>query len=62
MTLELINSNGDVILDTLFGAGLEELHGKLEDERFLFSEENDSAACDVLDLREVIAVYDRCEG
>ncbi|XP_062392799.1 arf-GAP with Rho-GAP domain, ANK repeat and PH domain-containing protein 1 [Sardina pilchardus] len=44
------------------GAGLEELHGKLQDERLLFSQENDSAACDVLDLREVIAVYDRSEG
>ncbi|XP_012687952.2 arf-GAP with Rho-GAP domain, ANK repeat and PH domain-containing protein 1 isoform X2 [Clupea harengus] len=42
--------------------GLEELHGKLEDERFLFSQENQSAACDVLDLKEVIAVYDRSEG
>lgn len=46
----------------LSGAGLEELHGKLEDERFLFSQENDSAACDVLDLREVIAIYDRSSG
>ncbi|XP_048092062.1 arf-GAP with Rho-GAP domain, ANK repeat and PH domain-containing protein 1 isoform X1 [Alosa alosa] len=43
-------------------SGLEELHGKLQDERLLFSQENDSAACDVLDLREVIAVYDRSEG
>lgn len=35
----------------------EELHGKLEDDRFLFSLENDSAACDVLDLREVHSVF-----
>ncbi|KAJ0062178.1 hypothetical protein NL108_017422, partial [Boleophthalmus pectinirostris] len=35
----------------------EELHGKLEDDRFLFSLENDSAAYDVLDLREVHAVF-----
>ncbi|XP_074468354.1 arf-GAP with Rho-GAP domain, ANK repeat and PH domain-containing protein 1 [Sebastes fasciatus] len=35
----------------------EELHGKLEDDRFLFSSENDSAACDVLDLREVLSVF-----
>ncbi|XP_076843021.1 arf-GAP with Rho-GAP domain, ANK repeat and PH domain-containing protein 1 isoform X2 [Brachyhypopomus gauderio] len=39
-------------------AGLEELHGKLDDERFLFSQENDSAACDVLDLKEVISIFD----
>ncbi|KAM9846712.1 arf-GAP with Rho-GAP domain, ANK repeat and PH domain-containing protein 1 isoform 2-T2 [Aulostomus maculatus] len=35
----------------------EKLHGKLEEDRFLFSLENDSAACDVLDLREVLAVF-----
>lgn len=35
----------------------EELHGKLEDDRFLFSLENDSAACDVLDLKEVHSVF-----
>ncbi|XP_061754947.1 uncharacterized protein LOC133551831 isoform X2 [Nerophis ophidion] len=35
----------------------EELHGKLEDDRFLFSLENDSAACDVLDLREVLSLF-----
>ncbi|XP_034033447.1 arf-GAP with Rho-GAP domain, ANK repeat and PH domain-containing protein 1 [Thalassophryne amazonica] len=35
----------------------EELHGKLEEDRFLFSSENDSAACDVLDLREVLSVF-----
>ncbi|XP_074528477.1 arf-GAP with Rho-GAP domain, ANK repeat and PH domain-containing protein 1 [Halichoeres trimaculatus] len=35
----------------------QELHGKLEDDRFLFSLENDSAACDVLDLREVLSVF-----
>ncbi|XP_040007483.1 arf-GAP with Rho-GAP domain, ANK repeat and PH domain-containing protein 1 isoform X2 [Xiphias gladius] len=35
----------------------EELHGKLEEDRFLFSLENDSAACDVLDLREVRSVF-----
>ena len=34
----------------------EALHGKLEDDRFLFSLENDSAACDVLDLREVRSI------
>ncbi|XP_062846204.1 arf-GAP with Rho-GAP domain, ANK repeat and PH domain-containing protein 1 [Trichomycterus rosablanca] len=42
--------------------GLEELHGRLDEERFLFSRENESAACDVLDLREVIAVFDRSAG
>ncbi|XP_073727114.1 arf-GAP with Rho-GAP domain, ANK repeat and PH domain-containing protein 1 [Misgurnus anguillicaudatus] len=36
---------------------LEELHGKLDEERFLFSQENESAACDVLDLTEVISVF-----
>ncbi|XP_077402310.1 arf-GAP with Rho-GAP domain, ANK repeat and PH domain-containing protein 1 isoform X2 [Vanacampus margaritifer] len=35
----------------------EELHGKLEKDRFLFSLENDSAACDVLDLREVLSLF-----
>ncbi|XP_039633654.1 arf-GAP with Rho-GAP domain, ANK repeat and PH domain-containing protein 1 isoform X1 [Perca fluviatilis] len=35
----------------------EELHGKLEEDRFLFSLENQSAACDVLDLREVLSVF-----
>ncbi|KAM9348690.1 arf-GAP with Rho-GAP domain, ANK repeat and PH domain-containing protein 1 [Symphorus nematophorus] len=35
----------------------EELHGKLEEDRFLFSVENNSAACDVLDLREVLSVF-----
>ncbi|XP_061607428.1 arf-GAP with Rho-GAP domain, ANK repeat and PH domain-containing protein 1 isoform X2 [Phyllopteryx taeniolatus] len=35
----------------------EELHGKLEEDRFLFSLENDSAACDVLDLREVLSLF-----
>lgn len=35
----------------------EELHGKLEEDRFLFSVENVSAACDVLDLREVLSVF-----
>ncbi|CAL8238511.1 unnamed protein product, partial [Lota lota] len=34
----------------------EALHGKLEEDRFLFSLENDSAACDVLDLREVHSI------
>ncbi|XP_075888233.1 arf-GAP with Rho-GAP domain, ANK repeat and PH domain-containing protein 1 isoform X2 [Nelusetta ayraudi] len=34
-----------------------ELHGKLEDDRFLFSLENNSAACDVLDLREVLSLF-----
>ncbi|XP_028838944.1 arf-GAP with Rho-GAP domain, ANK repeat and PH domain-containing protein 1 isoform X2 [Denticeps clupeoides] len=43
-------------------SGLEELHGKLEDDRFLFSLENDSAACDVLDLREVIYVFNHSKG
>lgn len=41
----------------LSGGEKEELHGKLEDDRFLFSLENDSAACDVLDLREVHSVF-----
>ncbi|XP_054610513.1 arf-GAP with Rho-GAP domain, ANK repeat and PH domain-containing protein 1 isoform X2 [Dunckerocampus dactyliophorus] len=35
----------------------EELHGKLEEDRFLFSLENDSAACDVLDLRDVLSLF-----
>ncbi|KAG8008355.1 Arf-GAP with Rho-GAP domain [Nibea albiflora] len=35
----------------------EMLHGKLEEDRFFFSLENDSAACDVLDLREVLSVF-----
>ncbi|XP_038144260.1 arf-GAP with Rho-GAP domain, ANK repeat and PH domain-containing protein 1 isoform X1 [Cyprinodon tularosa] len=35
----------------------EELHGKLEEDRFFFSVENDSAVCDVLDLREVLSVF-----
>ncbi|KAF4077234.1 hypothetical protein AMELA_G00205640 [Ameiurus melas] len=39
--------------------GLEELHGRLDDERFLFSQETESAACDVLDLREVISVFNQ---
>ncbi|XP_043077034.1 arf-GAP with Rho-GAP domain, ANK repeat and PH domain-containing protein 1 isoform X2 [Puntigrus tetrazona] len=41
---------------------IEELHGKLDEERFLFSQENESAACDVLDLNEVISVFDRSSG
>ncbi|KAM6906849.1 arf-GAP with Rho-GAP domain, ANK repeat and PH domain-containing protein 1 [Xenentodon cancila] len=41
----------------LSGEEEEELHGKLEEDRFLFSLENDSAACDVLDLREVLSVF-----
>ncbi|KAK7144023.1 hypothetical protein R3I93_015010 [Phoxinus phoxinus] len=41
---------------------MEELHGKLDEERFLFSQENESAACDVLDLTEVIAVFDCSAG
>ncbi|XP_048839449.1 arf-GAP with Rho-GAP domain, ANK repeat and PH domain-containing protein 1 isoform X2 [Brienomyrus brachyistius] len=40
----------------------EELHGKLEDDRFLFSQENDSAACDVMDLKEVVSVFDCSSG
>ncbi|XP_036381650.1 arf-GAP with Rho-GAP domain, ANK repeat and PH domain-containing protein 1 [Megalops cyprinoides] len=43
-------------------AGQEELHGKLEDDLFLFSQENDSAACDVLDLREVMSIFDYSSG
>ncbi|XP_045064145.1 arf-GAP with Rho-GAP domain, ANK repeat and PH domain-containing protein 1 isoform X2 [Coregonus clupeaformis] len=43
-------------------AAEEELHGKLEEDRFLFSQENDSAACDVLDLREVISIFHRSNG
>ncbi|KAM7397380.1 hypothetical protein PAMA_005606 [Pampus argenteus] len=35
----------------------EKLHGKLEEDRFLFSLENESAACDVLDLREILSVF-----
>nr|XP_046266473.1 arf-GAP with Rho-GAP domain, ANK repeat and PH domain-containing protein 1 isoform X2 [Scatophagus argus] len=42
---------------TLSGEEEEELHGKLEEDRFLFSLENDSAACDVLDLREVLSIF-----
>ncbi|KAJ8390589.1 hypothetical protein AAFF_G00101950 [Aldrovandia affinis] len=49
-------------IDAATAAGQEELHGKLEDDRFLFSQENDSAACDVLDLREVISIFDRSSG
>ncbi|MCI4387055.1 hypothetical protein PGIGA_G00069670 [Pangasianodon gigas] len=41
---------------------LEELHGRLDDERFLFSQETQSAACDVLDLREVISVFNQSAG
>ncbi|XP_073680055.1 arf-GAP with Rho-GAP domain, ANK repeat and PH domain-containing protein 1 [Garra rufa] len=41
---------------------IEELHGKLDEERFLFSQENESAACDVLDLKEVISVFDCSAG
>ncbi|KAI2650959.1 Arf-GAP with Rho-GAP domain, ANK repeat and PH domain-containing protein 1 [Labeo rohita] len=41
---------------------IEELHGKLDEERFLFSQENESAACDVLDLKEVISVFDYSAG
>ncbi|TRY74231.1 hypothetical protein DNTS_015119, partial [Danionella cerebrum] len=41
---------------------MEELHGKLDEERFLFSQENESAACDVLDLTEVISVFDCSAG
>ncbi|XP_028322114.1 arf-GAP with Rho-GAP domain, ANK repeat and PH domain-containing protein 1 isoform X2 [Gouania willdenowi] len=39
----------------------EELHGKLDEDRFLFSLENTSAACDVLDLREVESIFLRDE-
>ncbi|XP_047235774.1 arf-GAP with Rho-GAP domain, ANK repeat and PH domain-containing protein 1 isoform X3 [Girardinichthys multiradiatus] len=42
---------------TLSGQEDEELHGKLEEDRFFFSLENESAACDVLDLREVLSVF-----
>ncbi|XP_051733518.1 arf-GAP with Rho-GAP domain, ANK repeat and PH domain-containing protein 1 isoform X3 [Ctenopharyngodon idella] len=41
---------------------MEELHGKLDEERFLFSQGNESAACDVLDLTEVISVFDCSAG
>ncbi|KAK3555562.1 hypothetical protein QTP86_021773, partial [Hemibagrus guttatus] len=41
---------------------LEELHGRLDDERFLLSQETRSAACDVLDLREVISVFNQSTG
>ncbi|KAJ8347893.1 hypothetical protein SKAU_G00264820 [Synaphobranchus kaupii] len=50
------------VSDSASTAGQEELHGKLEEDRFLFSQENDSAACDVLDLREVISILDRSTG
>ncbi|XP_023656384.2 arf-GAP with Rho-GAP domain, ANK repeat and PH domain-containing protein 1 [Paramormyrops kingsleyae] len=46
----------------LASSGEEELHGKLEDDRFLFSQENDSAACDVMDLKEVVSVFDCSSG
>ncbi|XP_029925434.1 arf-GAP with Rho-GAP domain, ANK repeat and PH domain-containing protein 1 [Myripristis murdjan] len=42
---------------TLSGEEAEELHGKLEEDRFLLSLENKSAACDVLDLREILSVF-----
>lgn len=41
---------------------MEELHGKLDEERFLFSQENQSAAYDVLDLTEVVSVFDCSDG
>lgn len=34
----------------------------MEEDRFLFSQENDSAACDVLDLREVISIFHSSNG
>lgn len=43
-------------------ACVEELHGKLDEERFLFSQGNESAAYDVLDLTEVISVFDCSAG
>ncbi|KAJ8276405.1 hypothetical protein COCON_G00081570 [Conger conger] len=55
-------SSASIVPDTATAAGQEELHGKLEEDRFLFSQENDSAACDVLDLREVVSILNRCTG
>ncbi|KAL6469628.1 hypothetical protein MHYP_G00207470 [Metynnis hypsauchen] len=54
--------NVDQQKQTVEQIGLEEIHGKLEDERFLFSLENESAAFDVLDLREVISIFNRSAG
>ncbi|XP_036443855.1 arf-GAP with Rho-GAP domain, ANK repeat and PH domain-containing protein 1 isoform X1 [Colossoma macropomum] len=54
--------NVDQQKQTVEQIGLEELHGKLEDERFLFSLENESAAYDVLDLREVISIFNKSSG
>ncbi|KAI1903107.1 hypothetical protein AGOR_G00023800 [Albula goreensis] len=56
------SSSTSSFTDSAMTAGPEELHGKLEDDRFLFSLENDSAACDVLDLREVISIFDHSFG
>ncbi|XP_046899000.1 arf-GAP with Rho-GAP domain, ANK repeat and PH domain-containing protein 1 isoform X2 [Hypomesus transpacificus] len=52
----------DPACDPASTPGEEELHGKLEEDRFLFSQENNDAACDVLDLREVVSVFDRSAG
>nr|XP_023842994.1 arf-GAP with Rho-GAP domain, ANK repeat and PH domain-containing protein 1 [Salvelinus alpinus] len=53
---------GPATSDPPSAAGEEELHGKLEEDRFLFSQENDSAACDVLDLREVVSIFHSSNG
>ncbi|KAJ8266950.1 hypothetical protein GJAV_G00136530 [Gymnothorax javanicus] len=58
---EALSSNSTVP-DSDMTEGQEELHGKLEEDRFLFSQENDAAACDVLDLREVVSILDLCSG
>ncbi|XP_055082584.1 arf-GAP with Rho-GAP domain, ANK repeat and PH domain-containing protein 1-like [Periophthalmus magnuspinnatus] len=47
----------DSTVSATSGEEEEELHAKVEDDRFLFSMENDSAACDVLDLREVHSMF-----
>ncbi|XP_013985054.2 arf-GAP with Rho-GAP domain, ANK repeat and PH domain-containing protein 1 isoform X1 [Salmo salar] len=57
-----VPSRDPATFDPPSAAGEEELHGKLEEDRFLFSQENDSAACDVLDLREVISIFHSSNG
>ncbi|XP_018598568.1 arf-GAP with Rho-GAP domain, ANK repeat and PH domain-containing protein 1 isoform X1 [Scleropages formosus] len=58
----LVSQNSATTDPNSAAAGQEELHGKLEEDRFLFSQENDSAACDVLDLREVTSIFDCSSG
>ncbi|XP_055791513.1 arf-GAP with Rho-GAP domain, ANK repeat and PH domain-containing protein 1-like isoform X1 [Salvelinus fontinalis] len=57
-----VPSRDSATSDPPSAAGEEELHGKLEEDRFLFSQENDSAACDVLDLREVVSIFHSSNG